>query len=312
MGRYTAKKQGEEWLKGVHINDYIYITYGQEKLSFLVKITSDFKELPEEINTLIGSNEFVYREYEILYSPLIDQTKNLKNDQRSWLPSGYSTLKQITDITEANKILFTPYYGMKFKKDAHIFDKNLATNNNYNPSLNQIFYGPPGTGKTYNTILEAAKIITQDETINYDDAQKTFNNNLGAKIEFITFHQNYSYEDFIQGLRPDTEENGELSFFKSDGVFKRIADRALKNSKDADNPKEAKKEFITVFSAITSLLNEGEIEELEIKMKQTSFYITDVGEKSIVFRKNKGESLGELRSTVFKDAVSLLGLHKQI
>ncbi|MGO4819584.1 McrB family protein [Flavobacterium sp. W22_SRS_FP1] len=95
--------------------------------------------------------------------------------------------------------------------------------------LNQILYGPPGTGKTYNTILEAAKILTGNENIDYTDALKVFNDNLNNQIEFITFHQNYSYEDFIQGIRPDTENGKELSFEKKDGVFKRIADRALEN-----------------------------------------------------------------------------------
>ena len=93
--------------------------------------------------------------------------------------------------------------------------------------LNQILYGPPGTGKTYHTVLESAKIITGNEAISYDEALKIFNDNLGNQIEFITFHQNYSYEDFIQGLRPDTENGSALTFEKKDGVFKRIADRAL-------------------------------------------------------------------------------------
>jgi tetratricopeptide (TPR) repeat protein len=97
--------------------------------------------------------------------------------------------------------------------------------------LNQILYGPPGTGKTYNTVLEAAKIVTGNETISYDEALKIFNDNLGNQIEFITFHQNYSYEDFIQGIRPDTENGKELTFEKKDGVFKRIADRAFDNLK---------------------------------------------------------------------------------
>ncbi|WP_299781721.1 AAA family ATPase [uncultured Formosa sp.] len=174
--------------------------------------------------------------------------------------------------------------------------KNLAMHNNetsnsgYLPAINQIFYGPPGTGKTYHTVLEAAKIIEQKESLKYSEALKFFNKHLGNRIEFITFHQNYSYEDFIQGLRPDTEIGGELSFFKSDGVFKRIADRALKNLKDSENPGSAKRQFEDVFLELIKPLNDGELDELEIEMKKTSFYITEVGEKSIEFRKNQGES----------------------
>jgi len=159
-----------------------------------------------------------------------------------------------------------------------------------NTPLNQILYGPPGTGKTYNTVLEAAKIVTGDETINYDKALQVFNENLNNQIEFITFHQNYSYEDFIQGLRPDTENGKDLSFEKKDGIFKRIANRALKNLEAANNPASAKKDFDVVFQELIQPLNDGDVEELEIKMKKSSFYITEVGEKSIEFRKNIGDS----------------------
>lgn len=111
--------------------------------------------------------------------------------------------------------------------------------------LNQILYGPPGTGKTYHTVLEAAKIISAREITNYDEALKIFNDNLGGQIEFITFHQNYSYEDFIQGLRPDVENGSALTFHKKDGVFKRIADRALENLKLASkNTEEISKEIL--------------------------------------------------------------------
>ena len=111
--------------------------------------------------------------------------------------------------------------------------------------LNQILYGPPGTGKTYRTVLKAAKIVSGDDFISYDQALKIFNDNLGNQIEFITFHQNYSYEDFIQGLRPDTENGSALTFEKKDGVFKRIADRALKNLEaSVKAPNELSKEIL--------------------------------------------------------------------
>jgi hypothetical protein len=156
--------------------------------------------------------------------------------------------------------------------------------------LNQILYGPPGTGKTYNTVLEAAKIITGNELIAYEEALRVFKANLDHQIEFITFHQNYSYEDFIQGLRPDTENGSALTFEKKDGVFKRIADRAYKNLMASENPANAKKEFDVVFGELIQPLNDGEVTEVEIKMRKSSFFITAVGEKSIDFRKNIDDS----------------------
>jgi 5-methylcytosine-specific restriction protein B len=171
---------------------------------------------------------------------------------------------------------------------------NISANNkimdttNFKAPLNQILYGPPGTGKTYNTILEAAKIITGNEFISYEESLVKFNEKLGIQIEFITFHQNYSYEDFIQGIRPDTENGKELTFEKKDGIFKRIADRALKNLTDSEKPESAKKDFDAVFhNFVLPLIEEDEI---EVKMKKTSFYITQISEKSIEFRKNQGDS----------------------
>jgi 5-methylcytosine-specific restriction endonuclease McrBC GTP-binding regulatory subunit McrB len=174
-----------------------------------------------------------------------------------------------------------------FLRDYLSKNKIMETSNFIAP-LNQILYGPPGTGKTYNTVLEAAKIVTGNEFITYDEALIEFNKKLGNQIEFITFHQNYSYEDFIQGIRPDTENGKELSFEKKDGVFKRIADRALKNITDSEKPESAKKDFDAVFQDfILPLIEEDEI---EVKMKKTSFHITQISEKSIEFRKNQGDS----------------------
>jgi hypothetical protein len=105
--------------------------------------------------------------------------------------------------------------------------------------LNQILYGPPGTGKTYNSVKIAAEIIKGKKfgKEEYATARAIFQEHISKKfdddskqIEFVTFHQNFSYEDFIQGLRPDTDSGkGNLSFQKVDGVFKRIADRAGEN-----------------------------------------------------------------------------------
>lgn len=203
---------------------------------------------------------------------------NILDEALKTNPKEYQVLTKIKEWIEENTNL---------RKSS---TTSIMKSNGNKTALNQILYGPPGTGKTYHTVLEAAKIVTGNETISYDGALQVFNENLNNQIEFITFHQNYSYEDFIQGLRPDTENGKDLSFEKKDGVFKRIADRALKNLEASNNPSSAKKEFDIVFQELIQPLNDGDVDELEIKMKKSSFYITEVGEKSIEFRKNIGDS----------------------
>lgn len=161
-----------------------------------------------------------------------------------------------------------------------------------NIKLNQILYGPPGTGKTYSTILEAAQIISKKEIKNYKKALEIFNANLEDQIEFITFHQNYSYEDFIQGLRPDVEHTS-LSFNRTDGIFTKIAVNALfeyyklfqkKQREEIQNPKA-----IDINEAYLEFLNHLEVgQEFDTrtgeKVKITGF--TD--RQNIEFKPIKG------------------------
>jgi 5-methylcytosine-specific restriction enzyme B len=95
-----------------------------------------------------------------------------------------------------------------------------------NQPLNQILYGPPGTGKTYSTITKALDILGIDyNKDNYAEAQEFFQDELGKRIEFVTMHQSFSYEDFVQGLKPKKGING-VEFDYKNGVFKEICRRA--------------------------------------------------------------------------------------
>ncbi|MDC1395609.1 AAA family ATPase [Bacteroidia bacterium] len=92
--------------------------------------------------------------------------------------------------------------------------------------LNQILYGPPGTGKTYSTITKAIDIVGLEYN-SYEEAQELFQNELGKRIEFVTMHQSFSYEDFVQGLKPKKSEDGNgIVFDYKNGVFKEICRRA--------------------------------------------------------------------------------------
>ena len=103
---------------------------------------------------------------------------------------------------------------------------------------NIMLYGAPGVGKTHNykkliSMIEEDKqsqheifttISNNEITINeYDDTFQTIKNE--KRIEFVTFHQSYSYEDFIEGFRPNESGNIELE----DGIFKVISDNAEEN-----------------------------------------------------------------------------------
>ena len=145
--------------------------------------------------------------------------------------------------------------------------------------LNTILYGPPGTGKTYSTVKMAAEIISERSVADYSEAREIFNQYFDDRIKFITFHQNYSYEDFIQGLRPDVENNGSLSFERKDGVFKVISDKALNNLKLSEKKPETASKVLSFEKAISKFIDEIQDAEDNYRVND-SVYIFDVDEVS--------------------------------
>ncbi|MDY0041409.1 MAG: AAA family ATPase [Desulforhabdus sp.] len=100
-----------------------------------------------------------------------------------------------------------------------------------NPN-NIILYGPPGTGKTYSTARRALELILPEvnlEDLSDQAIMRVFREKQAlGQVEFVTFHQAYGYEEFVEGLRPvlDSDAGSEVKYELHNGVFKRIALRA--------------------------------------------------------------------------------------
>ena len=113
----------------------------------------------------------------------------------------------------------------------------LMSNTDQTPAtpLNQILFGAPGTGKTYHTKEMAVEIINgkkeggkkrEREEINkeYEELIKA------EQIVFTTFHQSLSYEDFIEGIKPEITTDDNITYEVKDGIFKQLCSRADKIS----------------------------------------------------------------------------------
>ena len=103
-----------------------------------------------------------------------------------------------------------------------------------NSPKNVILYGPPGTGKTYCTAAEAIELCGEALPGDREELIQTYRRLLAAgRIEFVTFHQSMSYEDFVEGRQPvtgtDEDDDTVSAGFRLEtipGIFRRIARRA--------------------------------------------------------------------------------------
>ena len=102
--------------------------------------------------------------------------------------------------------------------------------------LNLILYGPPGTGKTYRTMAEAVRLCRGladsdpllTDPVRRQELREAYEELKGqGQIGFVTFHQNYAYEDFVEGLRPQTLTDGVGFTLKAQsGIFRQMAEAA--------------------------------------------------------------------------------------
>ncbi|MCD8301582.1 MAG: AAA family ATPase [Prevotellaceae bacterium] len=214
--------QGDDFVKNIKKGDFFYLCYGNS-IQLLGKFTSN----EASPNPEIGGN-WQERGYEV-----IAESKNnapYTNTKKWWTPNENSTCIKIGDENDlCEELILKPYFGMtidelllniapsvlpvppdtttskKYTKEDFLsevfmseaeYDKVVAVLKN---KKNLILQGAPGVGKTF-----AAKRLAYSIMGECND----------SRIEFVQFHQSYSYEDFMLGYKPS-----ESGFELRQGIF---------------------------------------------------------------------------------------------
>lgn len=118
-----------------------------------------------------------------------------------------AVVNQILDINKNDVVesVLLSWFLWKYANTQSIADENTP---------NVILYGPPGTGKTY-AVKQSLDFICQGDRSRY---------------EFVQFHPSFTYEDFIEGIKPKgVTPDGNIKFELVDGIFKRFCKKAKAN-----------------------------------------------------------------------------------
>ncbi len=220
--------------------DYFYLTHGNndddgEGIQLFGKVVGEL-----ELCTSGKWSGWLQYHYEPV--KLTVRANKFYGAAKSWTPY-YSTNTQIYSVPVADEqdfedFILRPYFNMAIDSTTHEpIDLDADKPPRVKPTaaqsepplhpLNQILYGPPGTGKTFMTRAYAVAGCHNQPLDDTYDAIKAEYDQLCAdgRIKFVTFHQSYGYEDFIEGLKPEVVD-GNISYRVASGVFKSFCEQA--------------------------------------------------------------------------------------
>jgi hypothetical protein len=311
LHRYTKKGAGNTFMNQLKIGDIVYVCYGGDRLHCIGQVSSNWKPFPPDVAARINdtNEEWIYREIEPLFYPKSPDLNNLKSSRAAFMPSANTTLREIPKarLKEANDKLFIPKYEVEIRSTGYSEIDQLSTTNEINNTtmaLNSILYGPPGTGKTFNSIAYAVafiegRTIEQIEVEERHHVRQQYESYVRNKqVIFCTFHQSMSYEDFVEGIRPDLngdEDEESLRYELKDGVFKRLAVEAAfelasdSMGEDNDEVLEFSAAYDRFLSEVDERISAGQFKEIETR-NGGHIHVTNVTKrKNLEVRHQDGE-----------------------
>lgn len=139
--------------------------------------------------------------------------------------------EHVMKISKERRLLESTRESEEAEREMSLLDKENKTEVVYDK--NMILYGPPGTGKTYSTAIYAVAICdnknVEELKENYNDVMERYNALLKeGRVKFVTFHQSYGYEEFIEGIKPVLNNQNGIGYTIENGAFKAFCKDATK------------------------------------------------------------------------------------
>lgn len=159
---------------------------------------------------------------------LLVNGKLYRSDNKAFYPNGIKPSNTTSDISITENVSQSQKNQMTFV-DENVGKTRIAESrfaDILRLKKNIILQGAPGTGKTYNTAALALAICGEQIPEDHGEVMRRYEElQKEGRIGFVTFHQSMDYEDFVEGIKPKTE-NGAVSYEVEDGIFKRISNKA--------------------------------------------------------------------------------------
>lgn len=249
VDKLARKEQGKRFQE-VPIGTLFYLCHGNS-IQLLGRFTTAAQPASK-------GETWLERSYEVLFPAL--KHERYTHNSKLWSPQGNSLFYQVRprDLPEFEETLLKPFFNKDLIALSDFYSQDQLqrieeVQQEYNEDVdeleadeklpincfNRIYYGPPGTGKTYQ-LLELLELYEPSTKTSVEQKGKQFNatendkNNEGKikRYRFVTFHQSYGYEEFVEGLRPvlDSDlEEGEVKYEIRAGVFKQLCEEARQN-----------------------------------------------------------------------------------
>lgn len=173
---------------------------------------------------------------------------------KTWSAAGSSQIPAIAKIDKIKNPEIISAINDILNGESIMPDNSLADNLTelLKHTHNLILHGAPGTGKTF-LAKEIAKRMGCSQN----------------EIGFVQFHPSYDYTDFVEGLRPKSQNNGEIGFERKDGVFKEFCKRALL----AMNVSSVSDNFEQVWEKVVDYLNEKDFMDIPLLTGKSTFRV---------------------------------------